>query len=120
MSIRKGIYDLLKAIEADVYPLVAPQELTVPYVVYSIRKSPVRTQDGIGVTDIDLTLYIYANSASECFDLTNTMFAGMEGATGTYDGETLMIANWVADEPGIYIDDLKKYEVAQEYQLRFT
>jgi hypothetical protein len=69
MSIRKAIYDLLNDSEADVYPLIAPQELTDPYVVYSMRRTPVRTQDGVTVNDVELSLSIYANSLSDCIGL---------------------------------------------------
>jgi len=120
MSIRKAVYDLLNDSEADVYPLIAPQELTDPYVVFSMEISPIRTQDGIAVNDVELTLDIYANSISSCITLADTMYAGIEAAAGTYDTETLHIANWVADRPGIHLADLDKYMITQEYTLRFT
>jgi len=123
MSIRRAIYDLLNDTEADVYPLVAPQELTDPYVVYSMRRDPTRTQSGIGVQEVALTLSIYANSLSACVTLADTMYAALELATGGYGSgsasETLHISNWVSED-GYYLDDLKKYVITQEYQLRFT
>ena len=119
MSIRKAIYDLLNDTEADVYPMIAPQELKDPYVIFSIRKSPIRTQDGIGPYEITLTLDIYANTLSGCIDLANTMFSGVEAASGTYDTETLMVANWISED-GYYMGDLNKYAITQEYQLYFT
>jgi len=138
MSIRKAVYDLLNDSEADVFPLVAQQELTDPYVVFTMRRSPIRTQDGIGPTEVDLTLEIYANTLSDCIALADTMFAGVEGATGSYDTETLMVANWLSEGDeymydlnkyaitqeynlnDFYIDDLRKYGMTQEYQLKFT
>jgi hypothetical protein len=119
MSIRKAIYDLLNDSEADVYPLIAPQELTDPYVVYSMRRTPVRTQDGVTVNDVELSLSIYANSLSDCIGLADTMYSGLEGTTGTYATETLMISNWNSED-GYYIEGLKKYMITQEYTLRFT
>ncbi len=119
MSIRKAIYDLLNDSETDVYPMVAPQELTDPYVVFNMRLSPIRTQDGIGPQEVDLTLNIFANTLSACIALADTMYAGVEAATGTYDTEDLMIANWTAED-GYYIDELQKYAITQEYNLKFT
>jgi len=119
MSIRKAIYDLLNDSEADVYPLIAPQELTDPYVVFSMRRTPVRTQDGIAVNDVELSLSIYANSLSACISLADTMYAGLEAASGTYATETLMISNWNSED-GYYNEDLNKYMITQEYTLRFT
>jgi len=119
MSIRKAVYDLLNDSEADVYPLIAPQELKVPYVVFSLRIDPIRTQDGIGPWNVNVTLDIFANSLSATIGLADTMFAGVEAATGTYDTETLMVANLVSED-GDYLEDLDKYIITQEYQLFFT
>ena len=105
MSIRHAIYDLLNDLEADVYPLVAPQELTDPYVVYSMRRTPIRTQDGVTVQVVDLTLNIYANTLSECIELADTMYQGLEALTGGYgsgsSSETLHISNWTSEKEGI-------------------
>jgi len=120
MSIRKAIYDLLNDSEADVYPLIAPQELTDPYVVFTMAMSPIRAQDGIPVKEIELSLNIYANTLSDAIALADTMYAGLEGVSGTYATETLMICNWVRDGFGDYIEGLKKYMIPQEYELKFT
>ena len=119
MSVRAAVYSLLSGLETDVFPLHSQQETTDPYVVFSMRMAPERTQSGIVRTDVDLTLEIYANSLSECISLADTMYAGLEGDSGTYATETLDICNWVA-ESDYYIDELKKYGITQEYQLRFT
>jgi len=120
MSIRAAIYDLLNDSEADVYPLVAPQETTDPYVVFSMTRTPTRTQDGITVNDVMLMLNIYANTLSDCISLADTMYSGLEGTSGTYDStETLLISNWVSED-GAHLEDKDKYIITQEYQLRFT
>jgi hypothetical protein len=119
MSIRKAVYAMLSAAESDVFPLVAEQETTDPYVVFSMRRSPVRTQDGIGVQDVELTLNIYGSNLSDCIALADTMYTGIESVTGTYATETLMASNWVS-ESDFFIDELQKYGITQEYFLRFT
>jgi hypothetical protein len=118
MSIRSAIYDLLNDVEADVYPLFAPQETTDPYVAYSIRTEPIRTQSGIVVTDVDLTLNIYANTYDEAVTLALALYTGLENASGTYDSETLMVCNWVSESED-YIPQLDKVNITQEYQLKF-
>lgn len=119
MSIRAAVYSLLSGVEGDVYPMVAPQEVTDPYVVYNMRMEYIRTQTGITVTDTNLTLNIYANTLSDTITLADTMSAALESASGTYATETLHICNWVAED-GFYIDELQKYAITQEYILRFT
>ncbi len=118
MSIRKAIYSLLSGLEADSFPLVAQQETTDPYIVFSMRRSGTRTQSGVGPHEVDLTLEIYASALSDCIALADTMYTGMEGAAGSYDTETLMVCNWES-ESDFYIEDLKKYGMTQEYHLFF-
>jgi hypothetical protein len=118
MSIRAAIYDLLNDVEADVYPLYAPQETTDPYIVYSMRQEPTRTQDGY-YSEVELTLEIYANTFDEAVTLATAIFTGLEGASGTYDSETLIICNWAAESED-YIPQLDKVNITQEYKLKFT
>ncbi len=119
MSIRAAIYSLLSGLESDTFPLVAQQETTDPYVVFSMRRSPIRTQDGVGPSEVDLTLEIYASTLSDCITLADAMYAGLEGTSGTYATETLMVCNWISEGDN-YIDDLNKYWITQEYNLRFS
>lgn len=119
MSIRGAIYDLLNDVEADVYPLVAPQETTAPYIAYTMRSEPIRTQSGVALTEVALTLEIYASTLDQCITLAALIYAGMEGKTGTYDSETLFICNWVS-EGDDYISGIDKFNITQEYNLKFT
>lgn len=118
MSIRSAIYDLLNDYEADVYPLVAPQETTDPYVVFFIRREPIRTQDGVTVNEITLTLNIYAKELDDALSLASTLYTGLEGQSGTYDSETLDVCNWTFED-GDYIESLDKFLITQEYNLKF-
>ena len=118
MSIRNGIYDLLKALEADVYPIVAPQETSDTYITFSVRREAVRTQDGVTINNVLLTLNIYAAELDDCVTMAATMYAGLEAKSGTYDSETLHITNWVSEDGG-YIPDLDKFAIIQEYELMF-
>ena len=120
MSIRNGIYDLLSALEGDVYPVVAPQQITDTYIVYMIRREPVRTQDGVSAYEVYLTLHIYADELDDLETMGATMEAGLENASGTYDSETLAACSWLSTEDGGYLPDLDKHELTQEYQLLFT
>jgi hypothetical protein len=119
MSIRKAVYDLLNDTEADVYPLIAPQETTDPYVVYSMNRTHNRTQTGITVTDVDLTLEIYSTDFSSCVVMADTLSAALENASGTYDTETLMVCNWQSESDD-YIPGDMVFNITQVYQLRFS
>ena len=119
MSVREAIYDLLNDTSSEVWPLKVPQEKTDPYVTFFMRRAPVRTQDGIDVEDVDLTLNIYASTHEACVTLADAMYAGLEGATGTYATESLMICNWES-ETDDYLDGLEKVVITQEYNLKFN
>jgi len=118
MSIRGAIYDLLNDYEADVYPYVAKQDATDPYVVYHVRREAVRTQDGVSAQEVILTLNYYATDLDDVITLAATIYTGLEGTSGTYDSETLHSTSW-ASEDGYYISDLEKYNLTQEYKLIF-
>ena len=119
MSIRAAVYSLLSGLESNVFPLNAEQETTAAYAVFSTNITPERTQDGVGPIYMDLTVDIYANNFSDCVSLADTLYAGLEGTSGTYATETLMICNWTS-ESDAYIFELKKYVITQGYTLTFT
>jgi len=118
MSIRKGIYNLLKATETDVYALAAPQELTDTYAVFSVRIEYVRSQDGVEVKEASLSLNIYANTMAACVTLADSFSAALENASGTYDSESLIVGLFLSESDD-YIENLDKYVISQEYLLKF-
>jgi len=103
-----------------VYPYAAPQETTGTYTVYFIRREGIRTQDGVGPYNVFLTLHIYATDLDTVEAMSATMEAALDDGSGTYDGETLMVCNWLSSEDGDYLPDLDKFTIIQEYQLYFT
>ena len=120
MSIRKGIYGLLSALEGDVYPVVAPQETATTYIVYTLRFEPIRTQSGVSAQYVYLTLNIFASELDDLETMGATMYTGLEDASGTYDSEDLDVCAWLSTEDGNYLQDLEKHHLIQEYQLLFT
>jgi len=119
MSIRKAIYDLLNDTEADVYPLIAPQELTDPYAVYSTRIEYIRSHDGVEVNEAYVTVQVYANTLATCIALADSLSAALEGASGTYDTtETLHVGLFLGEVDG-YFSDIDKYMITQDYLFKF-
>jgi len=118
MSIRKAVYDLLNDTEADVYPLIAPQELTDPYATFFVRIEYVRSQEGVEVKEATVTVNVYANTYAACDTLAVAFRTALENASGIYDTETLMVG-LLLSESDDYIESLDKYVLAQEYLLKF-
>lgn len=117
MSIRAAIYDLMNNVEADVYPVVAPAELTDPYCTYNISRELVRAQDGIAVYDVSLTVDVYAKDFSDLIDLAATIEGNMEAASGTYQSTVLMVSNLETESEVTWLPDLEKYMLTQTYQI---
>jgi hypothetical protein len=119
MSARTAIYTILSGIEADCYPLFAPQETKDSYVVYSMSREPVRTQAGFAVTEVTLTLDIYANTLDACITLASSLYNALEKKSGTYGSDSLMGCMWVSESES-YIAELNKVSITQEYLLKFN
>ena len=118
MSIRAAVYDLLDDVSSSVHALAAPQATTTAYAVWQIRDEPIRVQGAIQVHDVTLTLNIYANTRDLALTMAASFFSGLEGKTGSYSDQTLMICNWMAESED-YIPDLDKWNISQEYELKY-
>jgi len=118
MSIRAAIYDLLNDVDSRVHALAAPQEETNPYAVWEIRREPIRVQESIILEEITLTLNIYANLRDDALTLATSYFDGLEAKTGSYSNKTLIACTW-SSESEDYISELDKWNVSQEYNLKF-
>lgn len=116
MSIRSSIYTLLSGIEVDVFPLVAPQETSDTYVTYAMRLEFERYQGGY-IKNVTLTLDVWGNQ-DNVISMADTLVTGLEGQSGTVGDQTLIICNWVSESES-YIPDLDKFNITQEYELKF-
>ena len=103
--------------EADVYPVVAPQETSDPYAVYSIRREPVRAKGGVPVWTVFLTVEIYASTLLLCAALADNIETYMGYQSGTYGFDTVIGSMLLSEADGGYIHDLDKYNITQEYQI---
>ena len=122
MSVRAAIYDLLDEVTTSVYPLVAPQETTGSYAVFSVNLEVIRIQNGVEMKEADLILEIYSsgdNGFDSCVTLAESFYTALEGASGTYGGEALEVCNFIRESDD-YISDLDKFNIRQEYNLKFN
>ena len=118
MSLRGAVYDLLNDVETDVHPLVAPQETTVDYATYKMSFDYDRDQTGIFQIIVALTINIYSDTLANAVTLANSFYSGLNGKSGTYDSESLFSC-LIESESDDYIPDLDKYNITQEYTLKF-
>lgn len=118
MSLRKAVYDLMNDVSANIYAIAAPQELSDPYSVFTTRMEVVRSQDGIFQYEMTVSVNVYSEVLSTCVTLADSIRAGVENASGTYDTETLSVG-LILSESDDYIENLDKYIISQEYLLKF-
>jgi hypothetical protein len=119
MSIRSAIYTLLSGLEADVFPFVAEQKTTVPYAVYFINRENIRTQDGNELYEIRLRLEIYSNDLDDAVSLASTFESDLDIKDETViDGENLMVS-YLDSESDDWVESEEKYNITQEYTLKF-
>lgn len=117
-TLKVAMYDILNNAEADVYPLVAPQELTDPYAVYSSRIELVRAQGSVPIKDYYLTLNIYANVLTDAINLADAFSSVLDNLSGTFEGEELEVGLFLTESDD-FIPDLDKYVITQERLFRF-
>ena len=119
MSIRSAIYSLLDAATSNkIFPLAAVQEETDPYVVYGMRSEATRDQTKVNVFDVTLLISVYASDRNDCLALATEIYDGLELKSGSYSDKTLIGCSWTSEAED-YIPDLKKWEITQEYNLKF-
>ena len=82
MSIQSNLFDTLKGlVNNKVYPIVAPQKTTPPYIVYQ-RISPFDTQTIEGTQSLDLARFqisIYSKDYNESLNIAESVKDAMRG-----------------------------------------
>lgn len=121
-SIGKVIYSKLGSLVANrVYPLVAPQDVVMPYIVYSvISVTPDHTKGTSSVADkvrvqIDMigkdldALNTIASSVRDALDLFSGSSNSVNVSTSRFDSENMF-----------YFDDTRLYSITQDYLIRIA
>jgi len=105
----KVIKSLLSGVITQVYPVVAPQDITGSYVTYQIiDKVPWDSKGVVATVDaVRVTLKIVADTYSALATLVESVRTAMDQKSGTY--ASIVIQNVVFDdERDQYDEDLKK------------
>jgi hypothetical protein len=123
--IGKAIYDLLKnesAIAAEVsdriYPVVAAQTKTSPYIVYLVvSNQPEYTKDGAEVDTVRLQISIFANQYKKATQIAALVRGKLERFSGNL--VDLTIDNIILDnENDLPEDNAKVHHRQQDYMIR--
>ena len=111
MTIETSIYAALSGLASGkVYPLVAPEKVVAPYIVYSrISSTPENTLDG-GSTIVLVRIQVdtYANTYSACKNLAESVRVAMEGG---------VVKSTMQTDQDLFEPDLKVYRISQDYYV---
>ena len=119
MSIRGAIYTLLSGLEGDVWPFVAEQETADPYGVYFINRMNIRSQDGNEIYEVSLRLELYSNDADDLVALAAVIEADLDIKDETVIGSETLMVSYLDNESDDYVSSENKYNITQEYTLKF-
>ena len=119
MSIRGAIYTLLSGLEANSFPLVAEQETDSAYAVYFVSKEPIRSQDGNEFIEVRLRIEIYGNDYDDVEALATTFESDLDLKDETVIGSETLHVSYMDNESDDYISGEDKYNITQEYTLKF-
>ena len=119
MSIRSAVYTLLSGLESDVWPLVAEQETSVPYGVYFLSRTHILSQDGVEVKEVRLRIEIYGNDWDDVAALAATLEADLDIKDETAIGGEQLMVSYLTSEDENYLPGEQKFNITQEYILKF-
>jgi hypothetical protein len=109
MTIETTIYSALSTLASGkVYPLVAPEKVVAPYIVYSrIASTPENTLDGGATIDlVRIQVDTYHNTYSAVKSLAESVRLALESSGAKATLQT---------DQDLFEPDLKVYRVSQDY-----
>ena len=112
MTIETTIYTALSSLASGkVYPLVAPEKVSAPYIVYSrISSTPENTLDGGATIDlVRIQVDTYANTYSAVKSLAESVRSAMESSAS--------IKATLQSDQDLFEPDLKFYRISQDYYV---
>lgn len=119
MSVRSAIYTLLSGLESDVWPLKAKEGTSDPHGVYFVSRENVRSQDGNELEEVRLRIEIYAQDYDDVIALAETFESDLDIKDETVIGTETLMVSYLDNESDDYIWSEKKFNITQEYTLKF-
>lgn len=123
MTIEKAVYDLLKTVKSQTYPLVAPQGVKGSFIIYTkISASQDRLISGsIGLFESTFQIDAYAATMAEALSIAASIKAILVDHNGTASSPYDCI-RWARFEDERHLfddtDDPKLYRVSTDFVFR--
>ena len=128
MIVGKAIYNILSNVTAvtdivstKIYPEIAPQNESQPYIVYSVvSNSPTDTKEENGnVDEATIELYCFNTNYSTAIDLGVAVRAALERKNGTYGGVEIQSINYTNEQMDVN-PERSIWVAIQDYTVRIN
>jgi hypothetical protein len=108
----------MSGLEADVWPMVAPQGTNDPYAVYFLTREPERSQDGVELWIVRMRLECYGNDLDDVIALAAVFEADLDIKDETALTEYTLHVSYLESESDDYLHTENKFNISQEYTLK--
>lgn len=122
----KAIYPLLNndatltaLVGSKIYPVKAPQNTSVPFVVFTVNATlPVNTKEGVATKEQkQLQVDTYASTLANAGDIAEAIRNILDNHSGTTNNVNIR-QMWFDDEDyGDFIEDLGFFSISQAYEV---
>ena len=128
MIVGKAIYNILTnasavtdIVSTKIYPEIAPQNESQPYLVYSVvGNSPTATKEENGnVDEASVEVYCFNTTYSTAIDLGVAVRAALERKNGTFGGVKIQSINYTNEQMDVN-PERSIWVAIQDYTLRIN
>tara|TARA_R100001443_G_scaffold20907_1_gene33134 strand:+ start:7838 stop:8230 length:393 start_codon:yes stop_codon:yes gene_type:complete len=128
MIVGKAIYNILTNVTAvtdivgtKIYPEIAPQNESQPYIVYSVvSNSPTDTKEENGnVDEASIEVYCFNTKYSTAIDLGVAVRAALERKNGTFGGVEIQSINYTNEQMDVN-PERSIWVAIQDYTIRIN
>lgn len=125
--IGKVIYNRLESdaaisgiVQDKIYPDIVPQNVTYPFVVYTITNStPVDYKDGqSNLEEITVQIDCYTQSYDDTQTLANNIRNNLDRFTGTVEGVEVTTIKYISSDSQVYNADLNVYWMSVDFMAK--
>ena len=128
MIVGKAIYsilitdsDILGTVSTRIFPEIAAQGETQPYIVYSVvSNNPSDTKDDNGeIDEAQVEVYCFHNKYSDAIDLGVKVRAALERKNGTFGGVKIQSINYTNEQMDVN-PERSIWVAIQDYTIRIN
>lgn len=111
MQLSEIIYNAIKG-TISAFPMVAPEEASLPFAIYGYKKKPLRTKEGIYGYESDVQVVVVDDDLDNLEELSGTLIGLIEAIKGS---NGISLVKFEGEQPDV-LPEISAYKV----ELNFT